>query len=171
MNDIIHELDIGLDITKLISAANNLPQIDGFPNHHRLVANDEYLSEIKQKYNFLSPVVNVYKFISGQCLPIHIDADRLCCINIPICNTEHSSTIFYDKSSDIKLEYDSRRILYNVIGDTKECFRFTLSKPTLINTTYPHSVINNNESTRVILSWSILKPITFKQAISKLQVQ
>lgn len=165
MNDIIYELDLDLDIDHLADIALNGIAPDGAPSHHRLVSSDTYLQQIKNRYSFLSGVFNVYKHPPGYSLDIHIDADRFCAINIPICNTQDSMTMFYDKNDSAELQYDSRRILNLVKSATKECFRFTLTKPTLINTSYPHSVINNSDQTRIIISWSVLRPMTFQECL------
>jgi len=162
-NDVIYELDIDLDIKQLTDLALNTEPIAGFSHHHRLAENNSYASSIKDKYPFLSPVFNVYKFPPGKSLPIHIDADRFCAINIPICHTEDSTTFFYNKDANALLEYDQQRIVNNVKSPVNEFFSFTLTHPTLINTTYPHSVINSGPNTRIIISWSILKPMTFEE--------
>jgi hypothetical protein len=164
-NNFICELDLDLDMDYLSKIAMTSQQNDNSPAHHRFVKDDIYLTQIKNKYPFLSDVFNVYTHAAGYSVPIHIDASRLCAINIPICNTEDSSTIFYEKDDTAILEYESRRILNLVKSPTKECFRFTLLKPTLINTTYPHSVINNGSNTRIIISWSILKSMSFQECL------
>lgn len=164
-NKFIHELDIDLDIDYLYNITVNNNTINGLPSHHRIVCEDAYLTTIKNKYPFLSSIFNVYKHAPGYSLPIHIDADRFCALNIPISNTENSSTIFYNKPDNVTLEYDSERILNRVKTSVEECFRFTLRKPTLINTTYPHNVVNNGPHTRIIISWSVLKPISFQECL------
>ena len=164
-NSVIYEFDIDLDINQLTEVAVSSDSIAGLPQHHRLVKNNSYTTEIKNKYPFLSPVFNVYKFIPGRVLPIHIDAERLCSINIPICHTEDSTTIFYNKDNNALLEYDPQRMVNYVKNPVDELCRFTLIRPTLINTTYPHSVINSGEHTRIIISWSVLKPMTFEECV------
>jgi hypothetical protein len=165
MNDFIQELNIDLDIKYLANIALSGQQIHNSPAHHRFVKDDLYLTQIRNKYPFLSGVFNVYKHPPNYSVPIHIDADRFCAINIPICNTDQSSTIFYHKNQNTEIEYDSHRILNLVKSPVEECFRFTLTKPTLINTTYPHSVVNNSSETRIIISWSVLRPMTFQECL------
>jgi hypothetical protein len=164
-NDFICELDLSLDLKTLSDIAFSSREINGMPSHHRLARDNIVTDELQKKYKFLSPVFNVYKFTPGRILQTHIDADRFCAINIPICNTESSDTIFYNKDDSAQLEYDPIRIVNTVTSQVKECFRFTLHTPTLINTTYPHSVINYGNDTRVIISWSVLRPITFQQCV------
>lgn len=166
-NQFIHEINLDLDIQYLKNLIDHEEESSSPHKHHRLVKNDAYLSEIKNKYPFLSPVFNVYKFGPGKALPIHIDTERYCSINIPICNTEDSTTVFYNKDPDALLEYDQQRIVNYVKSPVNELFRFTLTRPTLINTTYPHSAVNNGCNTRIIISWSVLRPITFEECVSK----
>jgi hypothetical protein len=165
-NDIIYEFDIDLDIDQLRDLALNTESIPGMPHHHRLAQDNDYTISIKNKYPFLSPLFNVYKFVPGRVLPIHVDADRFCAINIPISHTQDSVTMFYSKDTNAQLEYDAQRIINYVKSPVDEVFRFTLSRPTLINTTYPHSVINNGTDTRVIISWSVLRPMTFQECVT-----
>jgi hypothetical protein len=164
-NNFIHEFDLNLDIEQLTKIALNAESVTGRPSHHRLVTDNPYTMYLKNKYPFLSPVFNVYNFIPGRVLPIHTDADRLCAMNIPICYTEDSFTMFYSKDPNAQLEYDEQRIINYVKSRVEEVFRFTLTRPTLINTTYPHSVVNNGTDTRVIISWSVLRPMTFEECV------
>jgi hypothetical protein len=167
-NNFIHELNLNIHNDHLKQLLSDDRVFDETHPHHRLVKNVDFLSKIKDHYPFLSPIFNIYKFESGQTVRTHIDAGRYCTINIPICNTKDSFTIFYEKEESAELEYDTRRILNYVNSPVKELFRFTLCRPTLMNTTYPHSVINYGKETRMILSWSILKPITFDECSSLL---
>lgn len=169
-NQFICENILNLDIQYLKSMIDNDEQSIGPHKHHRAVKDDPYLTELKNQFPFLSPIFNVYKFSPGRGLPVHIDGARFCAINIPIYNTENASTIFYDiDDNNTQLEYDEQRILHYVKGTVTEVFRFTLTQPTLINNTKPHSVTNNGTDTRIIISWSILKPMTFEESIVCLQ--
>lgn len=162
-NNYIHELDLDLDIDYLKKLVDRDKPLDGTFKHHRIVANDSYLTEVKNKFPFLSPIFNIYKFEPGKIVKTHIDGDRFCAINIPIYNTEESYTVFYNKDDNLELEYDEQRILHYVKGCPTEAFRFTITKPTLINTTVPHGVVNFGKNTRIIMSWSVLKPLTFEK--------
>lgn len=170
-NSYIYELDLDLNIEYLKEMVlDNL--VDGnlkSAAHHRLVKDDAYLTEIKNQFPFLSPIFNLYQFPAGIGLPVHIDGNRFCAINIPLYNTENSSTIFYDIDDNAQLEYDERLILTRVKGSLTETFRFTLTRPTLINNSKPHSVINTGSETRIIISWSVLKPMTFEECVRCLQ--
>lgn len=166
-NKFIYELNIDLNIDYLRNLINSYENTDGLPTHHRLVENDEYLTSIRDKYQFLSPIFNVYRFVSGREVPVHIDGDRYCALNIPIENTEKSHTVFYNNKENVIKRYDKTRILYYIDDPVEECFRFTLTTLTLINTTIPHSVTNYGPDTRVIMSWSIIKPYTFEDICLK----
>lgn len=165
----IYETELNLDMDELRKIVDNDSRYKTQYAHHRLVKNNQYLSHIKEKLPFLSPVYNIYYFEAGRIVPTHIDGDRYCALNIPVYNTEDSHTIFYESSDSHELQYDENRILYYVKNEVKETFRFTLTKPTVINTTLPHGVINNGIHTRVIISWSFIKPTTFDQAKRILQ--
>jgi len=166
-NNFICELDITISNKILKDVIDTDQLVNGMFKHQRLVENNKHLANIRNQYSFLSPVYNLYKFEPEQIVPIHIDAGRFCAINIPICNTENSDTIFYEKNENAELEYDEKRILHYVKSPVKESFRFTLTRPTLIDTSFPHSVVNYGKETRIILSWSISKPLTFEEVSNK----
>jgi hypothetical protein len=165
MQDLISFVNLDLDMDILTDIAISSRPLKDLAAHHRLVKDFPYMTQLKNKYPFLSTVFNVYKHPSGYSVPIHIDADRFCAINIPICNTEHSETIFYVMNNDVEVKYDSKRILNQINSGVTECFRFTLLKPTIIDTTKPHSVVNYGSETRIIISWSVLKPMTFQECL------
>lgn len=169
INKFIYETDLSLDMDKLRKLVDEDEHQQMAYAHHRLVANNEYLSSIKNQLPFLSPVYNIYRFESGRVVRTHIDGDRYCTLNIPVYNTENSHTIFYENSDSYETEYDEKRILYYIKNPPEESFRFTLTKPTLVNTTYPHGVLNEGDKTRVIISWSILKPMKFEDCYNKLR--
>jgi hypothetical protein len=159
----IYETKLDLDMVQLRKLVDEDVGQNTYHAHHRLVKNSQYLSSIKDRLPFLSPVYNIYYFEAGRVVPTHIDGNRYCTLNIPVYNAEQSHTIFYETPESDNLEYDDKRILYYVKTPVKELFRFTLTKPTLVNTTHPHGVINNGDQTRVIISWSVLKPMTFEE--------
>lgn len=156
-NDFIHELDIDFDldyIRKLIYRPN--PD-NGMMPHQRLVSEDPYMASIKEKFPFLSSLYNIYIIHPGGEIPLHIDAKRDCAINIPIDNTENSSTIFWKLVGTPETEYVEKRVYHLVKSLSEETFRFTLLKPTVINNSLPHSVTNFGNKIRVIVSWSVGK--------------
>jgi hypothetical protein len=168
-NKFVHELDLNLDLEELTNVAINSEIITGRPSHHRLVADNDYLSKLKNEFPFLSPVFNIYKFKQGVGLPVHVDSERMCALNIPICNADHADTVFYEQDDNGTIEVNSGPFIQPVKGNLKEAFRFKLSRPTLVNTKIPHSVLNDGTDTRIIISWSILKPMTFEECILCLQ--
>ena len=165
-NNFIYELNINLDIeyiTNLVMDKQN-ETVNGRPTHHRLVADDPYMTSIQKKYPLLSSVYNIYTLPPHLEIPLHIDRDRSCAFNIPIRGTENTHTIFCD-GDNIKLEYDDKRIYDLVKSPVHEVFRNTLIKPLLINNTMPHKVVNDKDTPRITVSWSLQKGVTFHQAI------
>ena len=163
-NEYIYETKLQLDIDylkHLVLKDNNTANL---AKHHRLVETDAYMSNIRKKFPFLSHIYNVYNHVPGRIVETHIDANRHCALNIPVFNTQDSYTIFYKKDDLAQSEFDDKKILFRVTSPVSEAFRFTLNLPTLLNTTYPHSVINYGDQERTIISWSILKPILFMEA-------
>lgn len=163
-NDFAYELDLYLDkdqLTKLALDPN--PVIEGILPHQRLVELDPYMTYLKEKFPFLSSMYNVYDCRPGIHIPLHVDAARDCAFNIPITGTEDSHTVFYKFKENENSEFLSSRV-YNVVKSAvEEDFRFTLRRPTLINNSVPHEVINGNHR-RVIISWSVKKDYSFAQA-------
>jgi hypothetical protein len=165
-NDFIYELTIDLDLEKITELVkkiqfNKMPDMAG---HHRLVKNDPYMSSLKDRFPFLSPIFNIYTTRPFGQIPLHIDAKRSCAFNIPIEYTEESETIFYGLVGDPVLQYNPQNVFYFVNSSVKELFRFSLVRPVLINNSGPHKVLNHSKNHRVILSWSVHEDYTFEQA-------
>jgi hypothetical protein len=168
----IFETDIDINLEKIkkivfetqFSLDKNLSA-----GHHRIVSNHPYLKELQSQYPFLSDIYNIYTLPGKRNIPLHVDSQRSAALNIPINNTQDSHTIFYEYDEDPVLEYDSKNIFNLIRSRVKEVFRFTLLKPTLINNSVPHMVVNNSLEPRVILSWSINKEFNFKYAKDRLQ--
>jgi hypothetical protein len=167
-NDFVFELSIDLDFKKIkdIVLENQFNIIENIASHQRLVKDSEYLSSMRDKYPFLCKEYNIYTIQGKRNIPIHIDAERSCALNIPIENTRHTSTIFYQLEDDTELEYVESRVYNLVKTPVKEIFRFSLIKPTIINNKVPHSVINYTANPRIVLSWSIQKEYDFKTITS-----
>lgn len=163
MKNLVYFPKIEFDIEYLKKLAFESKRILGRPNHHRLVSDDSYLSGIKEKYWFLSPIYNVYKFTE---LPIHIDAGRNCTLNIPLTNTEFTETIVYEKVKT-DFTYIADAVLHRLdnTSNLKFLYKFSLCRPTLFNTTFPHQVMCNGYE-RISISWSVLSQYTFHQAIN-----
>jgi len=166
-NKHIYELDIELDIeyiTDLVMKKQN-KSVAGRAKHHRMVQEDSYMLSIKNRYPLLSNVYNIYPMPAYTEIPLHINSSRSCAFNIPIQGTEGTSTVFYEADDPLILEYDNKKIYNLVKSPVKEVFSNTLLKPLLINNTTPHKVINNKNTMRITLSWSLMEGVTFKQAI------
>ena len=146
-------ISLDLNYIKKLVFKNIDKRVDGLKRHQRLVADDEYLSSIKEKFPFLSSLYNIYN--TKEIIPLHIDSARACAFNIPIDNTQDSDTIFYSSLEDISLEYDENNSLHKVNSNVKEIFKFTLTEPTLIDNSIPHMVINRSSKNRIVLSWSV----------------
>jgi hypothetical protein len=162
-NEYICELSIDFDVEYLLNLINNYKQDLSLLKHQRLVTNDQYLTSIQSKFQILSPIWNFYDFEPNKILGCHIDSERSCALNIPLKGTEQSTTTFYNLPNTVDLEYDDKRKLNWVRDCNNKVFEFTLTRPTLIKNSVPHSVING-PARRIIMSWSITKGITFEEA-------
>jgi hypothetical protein len=154
-NDYICELKIKFDLTTLSE------QVDGIKPHQRLVKDSPSLTAIRTQFSFLGSMYNIYVFPPKTGLPAHIDSFRQCAINIPISNTLESITSFYELQDPANLEHVEDRSYDKVLSNMTEVFKFTLAYPTLINNKIAHSVINNSDNPRVVLSWGLNSDIDF----------
>lgn len=148
---------INFDMGKIRDIVNrNLnSQIPGFATHQRKIETEPYLLELKKQYPFFSNLYNIYTTPPGYITPIHICPGRGCAINIPITYTEDSHTIFYDLPGTVEKTYSVDRIYEIIESEAIEVFRYTLDRPTLMNTQHPHGVIGGPARARTIMSWSI----------------
>jgi hypothetical protein len=154
-NDYICELKIKFDLTTLSE------QVDGIKPHQRLVKDSPSLTAMRTQFPFLGSMYNIYVFPPKTGLPAHIDSFRQCAINIPISNTLESITSFYKLQDPVNLEHVEDRAYDKVLSNITEIFKFTLACPTLINNKIAHSVINNSDNPRVVLSWGLNSDIDF----------
>jgi hypothetical protein len=148
---------INFDMVKIrdIVSRNLKVEIPGLATHQRKIETEPYLLELQKQYPFFSDLYNIYATPPGYCTPIHICPGRGCAINIPITYTEDSYTIFYDLPGNVEKIYSVDRIYEIIESDAVEVFRYTLDRPTLMNTQHPHGVVGGPKMTRVIMSWSI----------------
>jgi hypothetical protein len=165
-NNYIKELDIDLDYEYIYNLVKQkqFETLEGRASHHRNVFDDPYMTNIHEKFPFLSQTYNIYTMTSGIGFPIHIDAKRKCTLNIPIIGTEYSETIFYKCIGIPELKFDPSRIYNEVTSGVEETFRFTLVRPVLFNTTIPHKVELQDGHERVILSWSLNPEYDFEMS-------
>lgn len=165
-NDFAYELTIDLDMPYLAGLVKRLQKAtkEGLAGHQRIVSEDPYLTSIKERFPFLSPYFNIYQTRPDNNIVLHIDAKRNCAFNIPIANTQESSTAFYKFEEDPILEYNERFVYNEVKSKVSEVFKFTLTRPTLINNTVPHDVKHWGTANREIISWSVEQGMLYEQA-------
>lgn len=161
-NKYAYETTLELDKEYLIELTKRYTSGD-LKNHQRKVDLDPYLKSIREQFPILSPVWNVYDFIGNWILPTHIDAKRQAAFNIPLIGGEFSNTCFYVETGHNERKYDDKKVVYWINENIKEDFKFTLTRPTLIDNSVPHSVING-PSRRLIISWSTIDGVSFEEA-------
>lgn len=153
-NNFICELNIDLDIKKLTEVSLDEKRNTDIKAHQRFAKDYEYMDYIKSKFPILGEMFNVYYFLPYRGIDPHIDAARLCSLNIPLAGTENSLTKFYHPVEDMQTLYYEKGILNYVTTPLKIAFEFSLIKPTLIRTDIPHSVSAANVN-RLVISWGI----------------
>lgn len=156
------------------------PLLTKDPNTYLKVKNHPYLELIHSKYPFFNSEISLF-LIKGHGTmanewPIHIDAGRRSALNIPILNCDiQSTTYFYDQPSPFKnrLEPMPQYQISIIHGDLALIDKFNLTNPTIINTSIPHSVVNNGSGQRVIMSWGSMLSLDdlMIELISKRQAQ
>jgi hypothetical protein len=163
-NDYVYELIDNFDTTYLKEIIHKMKTNYALLPHQNLVDHDSYLSSIRKKYPFLSSLFNVYQTAPGRSIPLHIDSKRNCALNIPIMNTECSYTIFYKfkEDTDIELKHVPERVYDLIESPVEETFKFTLNKPSLVNNSVPHKMLNFGDKTRIIISWSVQEQYSFE---------
>jgi hypothetical protein len=149
------KLNFDLDRIKSIVVKHMNLRIPGYATHQRRVCEEPYLLELQEQYPLLSNLYNIYTTPPNYLTPIHICPARGCAINIPIIYTEDSHTVFYDLPGIVKKTYSVDRIYEIIESEAVEVFRYTLDRPTLMNTQHPHGVIGGSKQSRTIMSWSI----------------
>lgn len=154
-NQYAFEVDIDLDIEYLKNLALSKTEdiVNGRLHHHQQVSDDAYMSYVRTRFPFLSTSYNIHPVDN---LPLHFDADRYCALNIPIINTEHSFTVFYEAIEPLVYNNIPDRHYNEISSKVVEKFTMTLSRPTFIDNSVPHEVINVGKSPRTIISWSVL---------------
>lgn len=157
-NKYIFYPDIPFDMDKIrdIVTRRINDVMPGYATHQRRVSHEPYLVELQKQYPFFSNLYNIYTTPPNYVTPIHICPNRGCAVNIPIFYTEDSHTVFYEIKEDAELTHVQERI-YDVIKeeDAVEVFRYTLDRPTLMNTQLPHGVFGGPLRKRTIMSWSV----------------
>lgn len=149
------EIDLNLDQINRVVLENLHVTIPGLASHHRLVKSSDFLCSVREQYPFLGEFYNIYITSQSYITPVHVDSARNCALNFPIANTENSHTVFYKTINELSSKEIPDRVYHLVDSDVTEVFRFTLTRPTLINTKVPHGVLDSGDKKRIILSWSI----------------
>lgn len=169
-NEYVCELDEELDIVYLKEVIHKMNTNYKLLPHQNLVDADEYLSSIRKKYPFLSSLFNVYQTAPGRSIPLHVDSKRNCALNIPIMNTENSFTLFYKfkQGTNIELKHIPERVYDLIESPVEEAFKFTLTKPSLVNNSVPHKMLNFGDKTRIIISWSVQEQYSFEEIKNQL---
>jgi hypothetical protein len=159
-NEYVFELDAIFDTKELISIINNL-KVSGLRQHQQNAVDYEYTNCLFQKHKkILGSVWNYYLLTPYSGFRKHIDAKRTATLNIPLYGHDGSATTFY-KMPTGSLEYNDKMIAYNVDDEVEETFSFTLTNPSFVNVTEPHSVKSGSQE-RLILSWGLV--VDFEEA-------
>ena len=153
----IFKPNIELDVSKLKEIVfRNLDSLEpNLATHQRYTSKEPYLTELKERYPFLSKLYNIYPTAPGYVVPIHICPNRGCALNIPIQYTEDSYTVFYEPKDKLEMTYSIPRIYHIIESEMVEVYRYTLEYPVIMNTKLPHGVFGGPKTTRIIMSWSI----------------
>jgi hypothetical protein len=148
---------MALDISKLkeIVFRNLHSREPELATHQRYVDKEPYLTQLREKYPFLSKLYNIYPTAPGYAVPIHICPNRGCALNIPIHYTDDSYTVFYEPKEQLEMTYSVPRIYHIIESEMIEVYRYTLTEPVIMNTKLPHGVFGGPKMTRIIMSWSI----------------
>ena len=163
------DLDLDLDKLREISMRRLTDTVPGMKAHQRPVDEEPYLIEVRKRYSFLNKIYNIYKTPATKGISVHIDSGRHCALNIPIENTENTHTVFYEILDDQKT-INIPELVYDLVkAKVSEIYRFTLTRPTIINTKIPHSVIGNPYKDRIVMSWSVDSRMTYEDLRSLLQ--
>ncbi len=135
-------------------------QNGGQPNNYLKVESISDLACLHRKYPFFNSEVSIFSIDGGEKetsqWPIHIDAGRRSALNIPILNCDmQSTTYFYSDPQPFrnKMEAVPEYQIAIIHGKLDIIDEFSLTKPTLINTSIPHAVRNYGKGKRTILSW------------------
>lgn len=131
-----------------------------------MVDDYDYLKSFRSKHPNLKPFIKLMKIEPGLC-PAHIDTQRECTLNIPVYNcNEGTLTRFYKNYTPVKekwLEsfgshgpkkwYSNEYITYIEGGEV--AYKFSLTRPALMDTQTPHDILNTTNDYRLIWSWTL----------------
>lgn len=148
-----------------------------FTDENDLVA-DNYpvLKKFRDRHPRLISVLKLYKVEPGLCAA-HLDNHRQCALNIPVFNCNDGTlTRFYKNYKTVSekwLEsfgahgpatwYSDDYITY--IDGGELAYQFSLTAPTIMNTTIPHDILNTTKTYRLMWSWSFEPDCSFSNAV------
>jgi hypothetical protein len=92
----------------------------------------------------------------------HVDQNRYCTINWIVKTNKEASTLYREP---IEGANEGRDPIFFHVNELK----YRNHKPTLLNATHEHCVVNNFPDTRIILSMSLFKPTRYEDVIIFLQ--
>ncbi|CAB4133518.1 hypothetical protein UFOVP257_240 [uncultured Caudovirales phage] len=124
----------------------------------------DIINELVEIYK--SPVHQIKYFITRPwcSMPIHVDGtmygDKISsylALNLPLLNTKNTFMCWYDAKifqTNIKLDRyeDGNACTYDPLTATLITEPLEILSPVLVRTDIPHNVMNNNDTTRVIVS-------------------
>ena len=154
-NTFICELDIDVDNDEFIKIINSTDKNEQV-RYHRSADDYSYTRSIRSKFPLLGKIFNIYVSVPFSKFNLHVDAHRKSALNFPIRGTEESVTRFYSKKNFYNNQYNEKFLRYDIYDPLSLEFEFTLSKPTLINNTYPHEMVNG-KNYRLVISWGLEK--------------
>jgi hypothetical protein len=158
------------EIKKLAKKAILSPKPEHLKLRQFMISEHPYLVDMAKKYPFLDQnIFNMYIKPYRDFTSIHIDIRRRCALNIPVEHTEKSETIFYKPIEPLRLERLEVTGIDKVLSKVEEVYRFSLSRPTLINTSIPHTVETFSEEPRIIISWTAIGNVSFEVIRAKFE--
>lgn len=157
------KIDIDTDYIKELAFSDRKISCNG-SGFRFLVNGDPVLTRFREKYPFMSDVYNIINHRPFNIsLSPHVDTGRNAALNIPVSPPLTTPTIFY-KLPEV-YNYSVINHLKMISGDLTEVFRNILDRPTIINTSIPHSAVNIDSTNRVVFTWTIDKQYSFEDAV------
>ena len=120
--------------------------------------------ELLLKTKFCKILFDKFGYVDARFLKInpntiynwHIDKGRKCAINFPVVNNKKAITLFK--------QYEKREHIFS-------CYEvdYTDFRPTILDTTYPHCIINSWPEERIMLTVSTHKDCSYEEVKSFLE--
>ena len=90
----------------------------------------------------------------------HIDMNRYCTINW-VVKTNNEARTFYREPIKEAVTEGRNPVMFHLTE-----LKYNNRKPTLLNATHDHCVVNNFNDTRIILTMSLFKPTGYEEALN-----